>query len=583
MRNMKYFPFERNKYFFGKLLGVADFEAEQKYFNDKRRLINRLINGAGIICGLNVVKVDDSFISVESGLALDFVGREILIDSPVVKKLSMFDGFDADQDPNDSRYVYLCLEYNEEQKEPIHSITNTSNNGTSATEYNKYKEGYRLFLDYNKPEVHPSEIINIQSNIYNIYDNSRLSIEHILPKYVKMGEDFELIVKIEKNNLSTQISLNYDLALECLEYNNLDVLNINFNEEEFNKSDKYEIRYILKAKQVKDVEAVIRLDKNNFNLNIGETNVKLSSDKVETLQITKENPKEIILKNYFTTNMDKITNLSSEQKIYLSKISLIKAANTYIIEKIENNPFNQYVLNATLMQVLMNIDGNEIDNLKNNKQYIDKSNKYNQNINNNQVYQKTLDIQSGVEKINLLSKSKAGDIVYSKEIMHGLGLGNIYVTLGIENKNEDIIFGESSIFGNHKIEVASKINTKNGTMIIGIKLLENIQEEFISIRWMAYRDIKEALKDIEQVTLNVKPNISDINVRDSIYLEAISTGLRDRRCQWSIKEKDGGYIDENGKYIAPNVPGIYEIIAKSISNPELTSSTFVVVRDGSVK
>ena len=35
MKNMKYFPFERNKYFYGKLLTVDDFETEQRYMNDK--------------------------------------------------------------------------------------------------------------------------------------------------------------------------------------------------------------------------------------------------------------------------------------------------------------------------------------------------------------------------------------------------------------------------------------------------------------------------------------------------------------------------------------------------------------------
>lgn len=41
MKNMKYFPFERNKYFYGKLLTVDDFETEQRYMNDKRRVLNR--------------------------------------------------------------------------------------------------------------------------------------------------------------------------------------------------------------------------------------------------------------------------------------------------------------------------------------------------------------------------------------------------------------------------------------------------------------------------------------------------------------------------------------------------------------
>ena len=93
MKNLKSFPFERNRYFYGKLLSVEDFETEQKYFNDKRRTINRFLFGSGVVSGLNVVEVDDESISVERGLALDFAGREIMLDEPAVRKLTELEGY----------------------------------------------------------------------------------------------------------------------------------------------------------------------------------------------------------------------------------------------------------------------------------------------------------------------------------------------------------------------------------------------------------------------------------------------------------------------------------------------------------
>ena len=110
MKNMKYFPFERNKYFYGKLLTVDDFETEQRYMNDKRRVLNRFLYGTGVVCGLNVVPIDDMTISVEPGLALDFSGREIVVDTPAVKKLSMIDGFDSFiRSGDEKKYLYLCM------------------------------------------------------------------------------------------------------------------------------------------------------------------------------------------------------------------------------------------------------------------------------------------------------------------------------------------------------------------------------------------------------------------------------------------------------------------------------------------
>lgn len=49
--NCNFQTFEKNKYFYGKLMTVRDFEAEQQYFDGKRYLINKLLLGAGIVRG----------------------------------------------------------------------------------------------------------------------------------------------------------------------------------------------------------------------------------------------------------------------------------------------------------------------------------------------------------------------------------------------------------------------------------------------------------------------------------------------------------------------------------------------------
>ena len=46
MNNSNFFPLERNRYFYGKMLTARDFETEQRYFNNKRRLLNRTLYGA---------------------------------------------------------------------------------------------------------------------------------------------------------------------------------------------------------------------------------------------------------------------------------------------------------------------------------------------------------------------------------------------------------------------------------------------------------------------------------------------------------------------------------------------------------
>lgn len=73
----------RNRYFYGKMLDVFHFELEQNYFNTKRWLLNRLVTGYGVVCGLNVVlSQDKKSITITPGVALDKCGHEIIVCKP---------------------------------------------------------------------------------------------------------------------------------------------------------------------------------------------------------------------------------------------------------------------------------------------------------------------------------------------------------------------------------------------------------------------------------------------------------------------------------------------------------------------
>ncbi|HTQ86970.1 MAG TPA: hypothetical protein VMI93_12210 [Candidatus Solibacter sp.] len=73
-------PPVRNRYFYGKMLDVFHFDLEQFYFNNKRWMLNRLVTGYGVVCGLNVLLGHDKqSIIVAPGVAIDRCGREIVV------------------------------------------------------------------------------------------------------------------------------------------------------------------------------------------------------------------------------------------------------------------------------------------------------------------------------------------------------------------------------------------------------------------------------------------------------------------------------------------------------------------------
>ena len=68
----------RNNYYYAKMLDVLHFQMEQTYGREMRWLGNRLALGSGVLCGLDVT-VEDGQLCVSPGVAIDSLGREIVV------------------------------------------------------------------------------------------------------------------------------------------------------------------------------------------------------------------------------------------------------------------------------------------------------------------------------------------------------------------------------------------------------------------------------------------------------------------------------------------------------------------------
>ena len=66
---------------------------------------------------------------------------------------------------------------------------------------------------------------------------------------------------------------------------------------------------------------------------------------------------------------------------------------------------------------------------------------------------------------------------------------------------------------------------------------------------------------------------------DSVVFTAVLEGFADERLKWTVRDPEGGTIDKNGKYTAPETAGIFHITVSSMSYPKVQASTFVVVRE----
>jgi hypothetical protein len=114
--------FERNNYFYGKLMTTCDFFTEQCYFNEKRWLINRMTIGTGVVCGLQVVKIEgtNKKVKIEPGMCIDHCGREIMVcESQEVELEGEKPGKQQQTGSRPGRY-FIYIEFRECKTEPIY-------------------------------------------------------------------------------------------------------------------------------------------------------------------------------------------------------------------------------------------------------------------------------------------------------------------------------------------------------------------------------------------------------------------------------------------------------------------------------
>lgn len=138
--------FERNAYFYGKLLTTRDFQAEQQYFIDKGRTVHRLLHGTGIVCGLDVLaaRIQDTKLVIDlgEGYALDCCGREIVIPTPQLQ--ITLDGWQPGKN-----YVYV--EYHEKKKEPTPPPGATVAGDDDSCNYGRISELYGFSVTQTAP------------------------------------------------------------------------------------------------------------------------------------------------------------------------------------------------------------------------------------------------------------------------------------------------------------------------------------------------------------------------------------------------------------------------------------------------
>lgn len=579
MENNQLYPFEHNRYYAGKMLTSSDFRAEQTYFNNKRRFINSLVYGSGIICGCNVFSLDDLSVLVESGAAIDDYGREILIQSSAVKKLSAIEGFQEIE----GNEVLLCVRYRET---PVHSVFAVNREGQEDSyEYNRISEGYELFLKDASEAGAGFELENDFFMVNRLYEDKDYCIEITMPVTVCKGA-FARIHAVLKKLSDDTAPVSWKGAIQMPAFEAEDgahELGMDFTDVVLLKGQTVSKDYWVEAKETEEEETnlVFQDERGNHSFKI---------------RMRDADPDALVTEEIGKTSLEMLNLEEKKDYIPLAKLRLLRTDSAYIIDEVKEHGVKRYI-NAPGFADKRRLYGAYF--AKEGRRVQEKEKKTDDLL----TYKETAParrsgpaVATGIVEIPLGADAKRGQICYSGEIMHGLGRGNVYVELGYEWYESENVPGanvKSTVYGNaglfddeiegiSNVETAVKVLNDKGSFIVAAKLLKNMECLVLAYRWVAilFPSGEENWNDEDYGNKSIAAETPTVvlGTRESYYYNVKFNNMDKCSVTYELTEGGSGDITADGVYTAPRKEGVYEIRIYCTDMPVICAYAYAIVR-----
>ncbi|MBN2898292.1 MAG: hypothetical protein JXO44_05930 [Clostridia bacterium] len=568
--------FNRNAYYKGKLLTEKDFELEQQYHNDKRRLINKALFGNGVVTGLRVVQLDKENICIEPGLALDSEGREIIIETPIVTKLESIDGYHETGEEQD---LLLSIQYFE-RDEIFEATVGAYDNQHSDV----ISESYALqILPYDSRLFNRSKM-SMSHYKQEIFASEETKVSILVPRFLSKGQTcdiyFEVVhleevksVKIRGAYLATNLLVDQDPSIELIFDQNL------FKRNQLMK--KIELR----ADDVGDLEANFAIRKEDLEFIIDDKRFGLEENISFEIYISNQSYADT-LKNQYRNQVvnDADRRFTREDAIYLARLFVDKEGFDYQINQVITLPFDQDIGSNAYLDLMS--QQRMIEPLAERSSLPQEKAK--------PELRKEMRTEGpatacGTISIDFSLRAKRNMCFTSPELSHELGMGTVNIDVNFEslvNHEKVYISGQVTAVDRKQyplecpdFEYAVLSYPEKGTFKIHVRLMENTEATGLKASWFARKDV-EPINEIDTTTtLTIAPNSAVLKPKETVLFKAVVHGVRNQEVIWKVVDTEGGKIAENGLYEAPKQIGVYKVLARSVENQNVESVAFVVVKE----
>ncbi len=590
MASNQVYPFERNRYYPGKMLTTADFQAEQSYHINKLRFINSLMYGAGIVCGCGVVNLDDLSILVESGVVMDGSGREIIIDTSLVKKLSAIDGFDE----LTSDTACLCVRFKEKD---IHSVYAVSHKESDQEyEYNRISEGFEIFLvdkdEFDEGFEMESEFLQKES----LFRGPNFEGFITMPTIVSKGRNVKARLEIHKLT-DADVRLTYRGTLDIPGFTAPDgtqQIELDINDIELVEDGVYYSDLWMNVQNSVGIEANVILRSGSAAAYENDKAIPAENSFALKVRLSDDNPASLIRRETGKLSLE-MRQAGGVSAIKLAEIDLMRTDSAYVIENIREISKNQYIdlpSQTGIRTDFMEYFVKDADIMAKTEGTAPETGRA-------PVVELTAselkNVATGVLEIPLGRDARAGDIRYSGEITHGLGSGNVYVSIGYEYLSQDQALGasaKSTVYGNPELfsrqsqqlvdaETAVRVLNDKGSFVVAARLLHDVDFLVLTYRWVAIKfpsgeELEAA--DYYGKSITAKTPTVVMRPRENYYFGVQYSNMEPCSITYELTAPGSGEITTDGVYTAPAKEGVYEVRIYCSDMPMVCTYAYAIVK-----
>lgn len=575
-------PFERNRYYVGKLLTSADFQAEQTYNGNKRRFLNQLMFGSGIVCGLGVYSLDDQSIMVDSGVAMDGSGREIAVESPAVCKLSAIDGFEG----LETEQAVLCLRSREEDVHPVYAVQGRE--GGESYECNHVREGWQLFLLDSAalpPQIPPEPEFLAAAPLYEDED---YSVTCAMPARSACGASVRMDVTVRRLRPESE-PLTLRAAIQTPAYTGEDGGHeLRLELLDLCPEESVTIRHFLNAQRTPAPESVLLAPAEGIQVQVGGESRTAAAGFSLRSAVVAATASQIVDQAVSSAGLEPRAAAGGRNFVPLAEIVLQRTRSAYLIERVEGDGVREYIRTCSDAALRQELEG-----------WFQPSPKaaplpagWERGGARERVTEPIY--ATGVCEIPLAPGMRRGQIAYSDEIVHGLGPGTVYVDVGPEYLADDpklgvparnTVYGTAGLFSDQQfqaVDTAVKVMNDRGSFIAAIRLLADSTQVVLPLRWVAVMmpggDVENRVQRLAGKSIAaVQPTVV-MATRSSHFFNVRFNNMEPCTLTYELTEKDSGEITSDGIYTAPGREGVFEIHISCAELPLISTYAYAVVK-----